>query len=271
MQSTMRPLQASLMRIAAISVRHLVVLLRSWPRLVESVYMPTATLMQWVIFKNYLSAKSLPTLGSTLLVSYLMWEIIFRFKQGTVMSLFTEMWGRALPQLFTTPLTPLEMMFGCFIVGLVRAVLGIGIAVAVALGAGWSDYIELRGSVLVVTVFALMSSAAVSLIMSGVILRWGIAAEILSWALVLTLAPLSGVLYPTSALPLGLQWVSALLPTTYVFDCVRELLATGAIMDGTLTMVAATASAWLAIGLALFLAMFENTRKSGLLDGGPVD
>ncbi len=138
-------------------------------------------------------------------------------------------------------------------------------------GAGWSDYIDLRGSVLVVTVFALMSSAAVSLIMSGVILRWGIAAEILSWALVLTLAPLSGVLYPTSALPLGLQWVSALLPTTYVFDCVRELLATGSIMGGTLSLVAATASAWLAIGLALFLMMFENTRKSGLLDGGPVD
>ncbi len=60
------------------------------------------------------------------------------------------------------------------------------------------------------------------MIVTAMILRFGLAAENLAWFIVFLLAPVSAVYYPVSILPGWLQVVAHLLPSSYVFEGMRR-------------------------------------------------
>ena len=62
---------------------------------------------------------------------------------------------------------------------------------------------------------------AISLFVIGLVLRFGTGAEALAWGVMFVLLPLSGVFYPTDALPTVLQPLALALPTTHAFTALR--------------------------------------------------
>ena len=68
---------------------------------------------------------------------------------------------------------------------------------------------------------------AVGLFTMALIFRYGRAAEALIWGVPFFIQPISAVFYPVSVLPDWLQKVAYLLPSTYVFEGMRQVLATG--------------------------------------------
>ena len=79
----------------------------------------------------------------------------------------------------------------------------------------------------VVGAVVLIVGWAISLLVIGLVLRFGTGAEALAWGVMFVLLPLSGVFYPIDALPTVLQPVAQALPTTHAFDALRGLV------DGT--------------------------------------
>ena len=65
---------------------------------------------------------------------------------------------------------------------------------------------------------------AISLFVMGLVLRFGTGAEALAWGVMFVLLPLSGVFYPTEALPTVLQPIALALPTTHAFTALRSLV-----------------------------------------------
>ena len=55
-------------------------------------------------------------------------------------------------------------------------------------------------------------------------LRFGTGAEALAWGVMFVLLPLSGVFYPTDALPTVMQPIALALPTTHAFAALRSLV-----------------------------------------------
>ena len=70
----------------------------------------------------------------------------------------------------------------------------------------------------------MLTSWAIGIFVSGLILRNGMGAENLAWSIMFLFMPLTCVYYPVTTLPVWLQPVAWALPPTYVFEGMRALL-----------------------------------------------
>ena len=121
---------------------------------------------------------------------------------------FEEMWARNLGHLFVSPLRPWEMILALVSMSLVRTIIGMLPATILSVAFfGFSVYslgIPLAGFFATL----LVMGWSVGLVVSGLVLRWGLGAESLAWVSLFALAPLSGIYYPVSVLPGWLQPVA---------------------------------------------------------------
>ena len=106
---------------------------------------------------------------------------------------------------------------------------------------------------------------SIGLLVSGLVLRYGLGAEGFAWALIFGLVPFCGVYYPTTILPEWMQVLSAGLPAAYIFDGMRAALLTGEIRLDLLAIAGALNIAWIGLGMAAFLAFFRTARERGTL------
>jgi ABC-2 type transport system permease protein len=106
---------------------------------------------------------------------------------------------------------------------------------------------------------------AMGLLICGLLLRYGFAAESLAWAAVFALAPVSGIYYPIDTLPAWLRPVALALPSAHVFEGMRALLLHHEYRYDLLLNAVLLNVAYLALGLAVFLGVFAMARRRGLL------
>ena len=67
----------------------------------------------------------------------------------------------------------------------------------------------------------------IGFLITGLVLRLGTGFQALAWTLAFVIAPFSAVYYPVSVLPAWAQNVAWALPTTYIFEGMREVINTG--------------------------------------------
>jgi ABC-2 type transport system permease protein len=111
----------------------------------------------------------------------------------------------------------------------------------------------------------LVMSWAMGLPITALILRFGQGAESLAWFLIFLLAPVSAVYYPVHTLPAWLQHVSWSLPSAYVFEGMRALLIEKQFRGDLLLQAAGLNLVYIAIGVAIYMAIFNRARRHGLL------
>lgn len=198
-----------------------------------------------------------------LLTGVLLFHLIWHLTLNASLGFLEEVWSSNLLNLMATPLREREFIAGLTIVSLLRTAIGMAVIGLVALGLYAVDPgsagLALVPGVLVLMVFGW----AVSLTVIALVLRWGESAEVFSWGTILLLMPLSGVFYPTDALPGVLQPIAAVIPMTRVFDAMRVGVAGGGIAWGDLA-VAAVGSVAVAVGAVLLL---RHTMKVFLRKG----
>ena len=99
----------SFRRIAAIVLRHVYLLRRSWPRILELMYWPTVQMILWgfitLFFVNHSSWVA--QAAGILISAVLLWDVLFRGQLGVSVIFMEEMWSRNLGQLFVGPLRPI--------------------------------------------------------------------------------------------------------------------------------------------------------------------
>ena len=105
--------------------------------------------------------------------------------------------------------------------------MGVGVMVLGALAFFSFDTWSLGFGLIPIAIMLLIVGWAISLFVMGLVLRFGTGAEALAWGVMFVLLPLSGVFYPTDALPTVLQPIALALPTTHAFAALRSLV------DGT--------------------------------------
>jgi ABC-2 type transport system permease protein len=111
----------------------------------------------------------------------------------------------------------------------------------------------------------ILTSWAIGILVSGLILRNGLGAESLAWTIMFLLLPLACVYYPVTVLPAWLQIVSWALPPTYVFEGMRALLIDH-VFRGDLMLEALGLNVVLfAIAVSLFVILLDSARRQGSL------
>jgi len=254
-------------RVGAMILRHLYVLRRSWPRILELAYWPTVQLILWgFITTFFLQHSSWVARAAGVLVSaVLLWDVLFRSNLGVALSFIEEMWSRNLGHLFASPLRAYELVASIAIMGLLRTTISVAPAALLA----WplfDVWVFGLGSPLA-AFFAnlLVMGWCIGLVSSAVVLRFGVAAENFAWLGIFLLAPVSCVYYPVATLPGWLQTVAWSLPSAYVFEGMRAVLYDGVFRADLMWRAVSLNVVYLSLSAGFFLWICRVARLKGLL------
>ncbi len=257
----------SLQRISALALRYLYLLRGSWIRVLELAYWPTVQMILWGFITQYLAGHSdvLNQATGLLLSGVLLWDVLFRSQLGLSVVFFEELHSRNLGQLFISPLQPIELILSLMMVSLARTLIGVGIAVALAIPFYGFNLFALGPPLFGFFFNLLFMGWAIGLMVSALVLRYGMGAESIAWAAIFALAPLCGIYYPVATLPGWLQPLSWVLPASHIFEGMRAVLLEHTFRWDQLFYALVLNTVYLGLGIGVFLAAIHQARKRGSL------
>jgi ABC-2 type transport system permease protein len=221
----------------------------------------------WGFLQLYLSQNAVffARAGGTFIGAVLLWDILFRGQLGFSLSFLEEMWSRNLANLMISPLRPIEFVLALMIMSTVRLAIS---TIPVALLAIAFFGFNLFGLGLALAAFfanLLLTSWAVGIFVSGLVMRNGLGAENFAWSIMFIFLPLTCVYYPVAVLPGWLQTIAWLLPPTYVFEGMRALII-GHVFRADLMAESLALNVILFVaGSAAFMGLLKSARRSGAL------
>jgi ABC-2 type transport system permease protein len=254
-------------RIGAMVLRYAYLLRGSWPRVLELAYWPTVQMILWGFITQYFrSDSSLLNEAAGLLISgVLLWDVLFRSQLGVSVVFFEELHSRNLGHLFVSPLRPYELICALMAISLMRTLIGVGAAAALAVPFYGYSILEMGLPLLGFFASLVVMGWSVGLMVAALVLRHGVGAESIAWIAIFALAPISGIYYPIATLPDWLQPVALALPSSHVFEGMRAVLLTQTVRLDFMLYATLLNGLYLALGVSVFLVTFRMARQRGLL------
>ena len=255
-------------RAGAMMLRYWYLLRSSWPRLIDLVYWPTVQMITWGFLQYYITQNAggvFARAGGTFIGAVLLWDILFRGQLGFSISFMEEMWARNIGNLMMSPLRPFEFISALMVMSIVR--LSVGVIPVTLLAIAFFGF-NLYGLGLALGVFfvnLMLTSWAVGIFVSGLVLRNGLGAENLAWSIMFLFMPLTCVYYPVTTLPVWLQPVSWCLPPTYVFEGMRALLIQHTFRADLMLDALGLNVVFFAAGVLAFVKLLQSARRQGSL------
>lgn len=259
----------SFYRINAMFIRHLYLHQRSVTRSLELFFWPVMELLVWGFVSLYI--QTIAPGGVAQIIVYLInaiifWDILYRSQQGVSVSFVEEVWTRNILNLLISPLRIWEWLAAIFLYGAVKTIAITAILAILALGFYHFDLIDAMGFYLLPLAASLLFFGwTLGIVTSGLLIRWGHAAEALIWGIPFLIQPLSAIYYPVSILPPPLQAVSKLIPSTYIFEGMRSIIQTGQMDWRYFLMSMILNLIYFVFGVWFFKQMYSRARVTGRL------
>jgi ABC-2 type transport system permease protein len=266
------PAAFSLGRVGAMVLRYIYLLRSSWPRIVEMIYWPAVQMLTWGFLQTYLArvqgaaqAHEAALAAGALIGGVLLWDILLRGQQGFSFSFLEEMWSRNIPNLLMSPLRPAEFVAALMAMSLIRLTVGVVPVTLMAIAFFGFNLWALGVAFAAFFVVLIFFAWSVGLLVSGILLRYGLGAEGLVWSLMFIIQPLGCVYYPVAALPSWLQPICWALPPTYVFEGLRGVLLDHVLYPGLMLAGLAIDALLFAAAAFAFARLLAGARRAGTL------
>ncbi len=258
---------AAAQRVFALVLRYAYLLKGSWPRILELAYWPSIQIVLWGFISKHFTGEVSGAVeaAGALLAAVLLWDILFRGQLGYAISFLEEMWSRNLGQLFVSPLRPHEMIIALTTISLIRTLIGVLPAALLTIPLYAFSIFDLGLPLLAFFVNLMVTSWALGLMVTGLLLRVGLGAESVVWMVMFLIAPVSAIYYPVSVLPDWLQPVAWALPTAHVFEGMRAVLFDGVFRLDLLAGAMLLNLFYFVLGVVIFMWSFRVARQRGLL------
>ena len=256
-----------LRRIGFMGLRYLFLLRSSWTRIVELAYWPIMQMVLWGFMSQFLLTSPSPVIKTAgmLIAAVLLWDVMFRSNIGVAVSFLEEMWSRNLAQLFASPLRPYEWALSLLFISLVRTIIGVIPAAILAIPFYSYSIFDMGIPLIAFFMNLMIFGGAIGLVVSALVLRYGMGAESLAWVGIFLVAPISGIYYPISILPEWLQPIAWALPSAHIFEGMRAVLAEGVFRTELLINAIMLNVLYIAAGFTMFLYVFRLARIKGFL------
>jgi len=210
-----------------------------------------------------------------MLGAVLLWDFMARVMQGITTAFLEDVWSRNFLNLFASPLSVSEYLGGLVLASIATSSVGLVVMVALAtLVFGLSFFVYgamLAAFVLVLFLFGI----SLGIFGSVLVLRFGPAAEWFIWPIPAFISPLACVFYPLAVLPHWMQWLARIIPPSYVFEGMRQILArqTAAPVSASGNALAAThliagaalALVYLLVMARAFTSVYRHAVRTGLI------
>lgn len=254
-------------RITALIIRHLYLYKRSLPRLMDLFYWPVMELLVWGFLSVYLDRLNLGGFNAVtlLLGAIIFWDLLSQSQKAISVSFLEEVWEKNFLNIFVTPLRLSEFLASTMLLGVFRILM-------VIIVMGFLAALLYHFNLLVFGVYLipfmaslLVFGTTLGLFTTAIILRYGTSAQILAFGFIFLIQPFSAVFYPVAVLPEALQYLSYLLPSTYVFEGMRAVVETGAAPWELLSLSLLTNVVYLPLVVWFFYRMFAMVKRKGRL------
>ena len=265
----MSPAQQSLTRIGGILMRYLYLHTRSLPRLFEIFFWPVMELLVWgfvsVYFQTLMSDPA-TRIAAILVSAMIFWDILYRSQQAISIAVVEDIWTQNIVNILVSPLRIWEWLTATFIYGFFKISMITAILSGIALGLYQFNLFSHLGLYMIpLLVNLLFFGWALGVFTSALVLRWGHSAAALIWGIPYLVQPVSAIYYPVSVLPVPLQWVANSLPSTYVFEGIREVTKTQTLPWNYFWMALGLNFIYFLLAALFFGKMFKSARNSGRL------
>ncbi len=262
-------MQNSLGRIQAMILRYLFLHKRSLPRALEIVFWPVMELLVWGFVSLYIQSLSPGTLSHivyALVSAMIFWDVLYRSQQAVSIAIVEDIWTQNIVNILVSPLKIWEWLLATCLYGLLKISVIVLILSLIAFGLYQYSLISSLGFYLIpLALNLLLFGWAVGIFTSGLIIRWGHAAEALVWGIPYLLQPISAIYYPVQILPKWLQTISWCLPSTYVFEGIR-LVVSEKQMPAQFFWTGLALNLVYFIGAGIFFGtMYRSSQRSGRL------
>lgn len=254
----------NLNRVFAMMLRDFITLRHNLDRLGDMFYWPAMDLFIWGLTGLYISSASPSAHASEIILTGLIfWLVIWRAQYEISINLLHEMWDRNLVNIFASPLTIKEWMVSAILFGFIKMFASLIFSAFLA-ALLYHFQVFTYGLLLIPIVLNLVLTGwAAGFLVAGLIIRHGQKIQTIAWTGVYLIAPFSALYYPVSVLPGWAQQVSLVIPSSYMFEGMREILFTGSMSQDKFLVSFALNIVYLVLSIWFFLFMFNKSRKLG--------
>lgn len=256
-----------LRRTAAIALRQFYLIRGSFSRVFPLFAWVGIDIVLWGFITKYLNTVSASGFNfvPVLLGAVLLWDFFTRVMHGVTMAFFEDVWSRNFLNVFATPLSISEYVGGLVLSSIATSSVGLAVMLLVAtlvFGLSFFSYgLLLVPFLLVLFLFGI----ALGIFGSAVVLRLGPASEWFVWPIPALIAPFAGVFYPLSTLPQWMQYVSCVLPPSYVFEGMRAIVLGRAVSGTALLWGACLALLYIVLAGFFFTRIYQHAVRTGLI------
>ena len=254
-------------KIYALGLRHLYLIMNSFPRILDLIYWPTVQIFLWGFISKFftLSSDYYSNTVGVILSCAILYDFLFRSSISFNMLFLEEIWSRNFTNLFVAPLRISEIIIALTSTALIRTLIGIVPAVLLMSPFFGVSILDMGYALLLLFLSLYMFGTTLGILVTSGLLRFGPSFENTAWSSLFLLAPLGCVYYPISILPEWLQVISKFLPLVYVFEEARSILVNNIVNYDNIIKALILNLIYFTIAVAVFYFSFYGARKKGTL------
>lgn len=253
-------------RVIAMIIRYAINMRHSLDRLSDMFYWPLMDLFLWGLTGLYFARLNSQNFNSVeiILTGVVFWLVVWRGQYEINLNLLAELWDKNLVNIFVAPLNIFEWILSLLIFGFLKMLASL-IFIAVASFILYKFNIFMYGFFIIPIIISLLLTGwAIGFVIASILIQYGQRVQTAAWVGGILLAPFSAIYYPLSILPTWAQKAALFVPSSYIFEGMREFISTGDISFEKFFISFSLNIIYLALSVWLFISMFKKSRRLGL-------
>ena len=254
-------------KIYALGLRHLYLIMNSFPRVLDLIYWPTVQIFLWGFISKFFTLNSeyySNTVG-IILTAAILYDFLFRASISFNMMFLEEIWSRNFTNLFISPIKISEIIASLTLTAIIRTLIGLVPAVLIAIPLFGVSVLELGLPLLFLLIALYLFGISLGLFVTSGLLRFGPSFENIAWASLFFLAPLGCIYYPIEILPSILQVVAKGLPLVHIFEEMRGILINNTVNYLNIYKSILISFIYFIIGVIVFYISYYGAKNRGTL------
>lgn len=253
-------------RVKAMVRRYFYNLVHNYDRMADMFYWPLMDILVWGLTGLYFANlnTSSPYSATVILTGLIFWIITWRAQYEITTNLLSEMWDRNLVNIFSSPLTVFEWILAVIIFGAGKMIVSLAFSATLAFILYGYNFFQFGWWLIPISINLVVVGWVLGFTVAGIIIRYGMKIQTLAWAGAYIIVPFSALYYPVGILPHWAQKISMIIPSSYLFEALRQHIFTGAISLEKIILSFALNFIYLILSIYFFMYMFRKSKKRGL-------
>ena len=254
-------------KIYALGLRHLYLIMNSFPRVLDLIYWPTVQIFLWGFISKFFTLNSEyynNTVG-IILTAAILYDFLFRASISFNIMFLEEIWSRNFTNLFIAPIKISEIIAAITLTAILRTLIGLVPAVLITIPLFGVSILKLGIPLIFLLLALYLFGITLGLLVTSGLLRYGPSFENIAWATLFFLAPLGCIYYPIEILPDFLQIIAKLLPLVHIFEEMRNILINDIISYYSIFKSVLISLMYFIFGVVIFYISHAGARERGTL------